>query len=137
MRLKISMQPTSISRSPFFGSRPVVSVSRTISRIMSLSPGYQSATPQTLVSVAADRLQFSDDRIDLGVAVFAGAGGVHNEIGARALFRLRNLPRHDSFEFGLRHSGPLKGASALDVARGANDGPGIERTIATGVAHAP
>src|SRR6185437_9494233 len=119
MRLNISMPPISIRRSPFLASRPVVSVSSTISRI-AIFPRKTSAAPIAIEGFAAALLKLSDDRIDLVVAVFDRSARVHNEIGARPLFGFGKLPGDDGFKFGCRHAGARQYALALDVAVGAD-----------------
>src|SRR5580704_11879309 len=92
MRLKISTQPISTSRSPRNGSRPVVSVSSTISRINSCPGNDESGSPLRHLS---SLLQNVPDPCAYRLKTI---GCIHHEIGAGALFRVGQLPREDGVE---------------------------------------
>src|SRR5262249_35531990 len=98
MRLNSSTQPTSTSRSPRKGSRPVVSVSRTISRI-SLGPGIsgESAPPPRHLN---DLIQNVADTRPHGVKPVRS---IHHEIGPLALLGVRQLPGEKSVELFTGH----------------------------------
>src|SRR5262245_54404278 len=106
MRLTISTQPISISRSPRSASSPVVSVSRTISRSIAFpsptrahqSQHVASSRPIPRVGLAATTLQRFDDLIDLGSALGDRSPGIHDEICARPLVAVVQLARQDLLE---------------------------------------
>src|SRR5690348_12302125 len=128
MRLNSSIQPTSTRRSPRRGSRPVVSVSRTISRIRSrqlqhdlekceavfrkdhaqskISRGESGPPPRHLNSLVEN---VADPRAH-GIETVRG---IHDEVGAPALFFIRYLPSQDGVEFFIVHRAPRQYALAL------------------------
>src|SRR3981081_2467489 len=97
MRLRISTQPISTSRSPRKGSRPVVSVSRTISRIddkpqrVKGSNGESGSPLRHLNSLAENVPDSCTHRIE-------SVRGIHHEIRAPAFFGIGQLPRQDGIE---------------------------------------
>src|SRR5262245_28203820 len=138
MRLRISTQPTSISRSPRRASRPVVSVSRTISRSIAFPPNktrtrWSSAgwasRPMLGIGLAATALQRFDDFIDLGCALGNRAARVHNEIGVRPLLTVMQLAGQDLLELLERHAGAGQNALALHAGRGADHHHHIDATV--------
>src|SRR6478609_5156998 len=97
MRLKISTQPISTSRSPRKGSRPVVSVSRTISRMRSKTGKSESgSSPRHLSSLIQDVADSRAYRVE-------PVRRIHHEIRALALFGVGQLPRQDGVELFIRH----------------------------------
>src|SRR5581483_6409 len=102
MRLNSSTQPTSTRRSPRRGSRPVVSVSRTISRMGSLPTSYgESGSPLRHLNDCGQNV------LDLRAHGAESAGRIHDEIGALALFSVGHLPGEDGIEFFVIH-GPAR-----------------------------
>src|SRR5271167_4664941 len=99
------MQPISTMRSPWKGSRPVVSVSKTISRIGFHSSrrlcGSESAVPPRHCS---DRPQ---DVAHLGAGMIETLRAIHDIVRAPAFFRIRHLFGHDGVEFLFGHARPL------------------------------
>src|SRR5688572_4169247 len=95
-------------RSPASGLRPVVSVSKTISR-----------TPALCERGAFQTRQDAPNRLSRFLQVAAGRD---DEIGALALLFIGHLVAEDALELGLRHSGPRQDSGALDLGRGRNDG---------------
>src|SRR5437660_10960942 len=85
MRLNSSTQPISTTRSPVSGSRPVVSVSSTISRIERSGP---RITPPARHS--SDRAQ---NAMDLRPGGIEGARAIHYEMRAAAFFLVGGLLR--------------------------------------------
>src|SRR6266403_5345357 len=112
MRLKISMQPISTRRSPRKGSRPVVSVSRTISRMNLPEPVISESgpPPRHLNNLGQNVL---DPRAH-GVET---VGGIHHEIRTLALFGIGHLPRQDGIELFARHVVAGKNPFALNFGR--------------------
>src|SRR5579862_8696505 len=98
MRLSNSTQPSSTSRCPCAGSRPVVSVSRTISRMLFLCDSMPSF--RHLSNPAEDFTHLHAHRVE-------SARGIHHEIGAGALFRVRHLLGENRRKFVLAHAGAL------------------------------
>ena len=77
-------------------SSPVVSVSKTISRIESLrcaenGPDRRAGKPEAGLLAGFSR-QVRDDRVDCTARRFHALAGVDDEIGPPALFRVRHLP---------------------------------------------
>src|SRR3990172_6621487 len=100
MWLTSSSMPTSTTRWPAPGSRPVVSVSRTISRMARLLP--------------ARRAEYAvDDAADLFKGILETAAGVDDEIGPPALLRIGNLAGHDGGKFGGCHPRTFEGPGLL------------------------
>src|SRR5687768_2285168 len=94
------MQPISTMRSPPAGLRPVVSVSKMISRMGPLSTRRQAKT--------------SKDRPHLGARGVETARRIDDEIGARALVGIGPLAGEDRVEPRRGHSGPRQHALALN-----------------------
>src|SRR5256885_15349615 len=98
MRLYSSIQPTSTSRSPRKGSRPVVSVSRTIARMSSGSKridGESGPPSRHLNDLRQNVLDLRPHRVE-------PVRRIHHEIGALALLGVGHLPRQDGIEpFGI------------------------------------
>src|SRR5665811_6032 len=107
------MQPTSTRRWPWLGSRPVVSVSRTISRMFCslLQRARESPPPFWHCSNAGE------DFTHLGAGVRETLRRIHHEIGAPPLFIIRHLVGHDGGELLLAHARPPEGALALHISR--------------------
>src|SRR4051812_27700284 len=120
MRLSSSTQPTSTIRSPLFGSRPVVSVSRTISRMDALFP----------IRWRRDNLQ---DITHLRTGVIETLRGIHHEIGTAAFFCVRYLLGDDGLELLFRHSGPRQSALTLHPGRRRYHHDGIASPFAPGL----
>src|SRR6478752_10632539 len=98
MRLSISTQPISTRRSPRSGSRPVVSVSRTISRmIQEAVSGGESGSPLRHLN------NLGQDVRDLGTHWVESVRRIHHEIGTLALFRVGCLLGDDGVELRLVH----------------------------------
>src|ERR1700732_1612007 len=89
MRLKISTQPISTRRSPRNGSRPVVSVSRMISRMEDGPEIDESGSSLRHLSSLVQNVP--DSRPHRIKAV----RGIHDKIRAFALFDVRQLARQD------------------------------------------
>src|SRR6516162_6847760 len=126
MRLKSSIQPTSTSRSPRKGSRPVVSVSRTISRI----------SLETKISGESDPPPRHFNNLIQNVADTRPHGiktmrSIHHEIGPLALLGIRQLPRKNSVELFAGHVFARQNSLALDFRRGRDDDHGIHPRLAT------
>src|SRR5215475_6636714 len=109
MRLNSSMQPTSTRRSPRIGSRPVVSVSRTISRMDWWLESGESGPPfRHFNNLGQDVLDLRADRIK-------PVRGIHDEIRALALLRIGHLPRNNGIElFGI-HGAARQHPLALQI----------------------
>src|SRR5712692_4678237 len=90
MQLMSSIQPISTTRWPRKGSRPVVSVSSTISRMV--------------LPRAFGLREGSQNRSHLLARRREAAGRVDHEIGAFALFRIRHLLRDNGAKFLFRHA---------------------------------
>src|SRR5579872_4541125 len=116
MRLISSTQPTSTRRWPSSGSSPVVSVSRTISRILLVWVAGCLGAAESLATLAhfSDRLQ---DVAHLRAGMIEGLRTVHDKVGAGALVRIRHLLGEKRGKFLCRHARPLEGAAALDLGR--------------------
>ena len=80
------MQPISTSRWPCSGSRPVVSVSSTISRMASAPRSGESASAACGIVATARK-----NRLHLGARGIESVRRIHHEIGAPALFGVRHL----------------------------------------------
>src|SRR6059058_855904 len=98
MWLTSSTAPISTMRCAWPGSRPVVSVSRMISRM----------------SVVRISRKLCDNITDLGEGVIAPLRAVHNEIGAGAFLRVGRLASEQRIESLLRHAGPLERTRLLN-----------------------
>src|SRR5258705_260285 len=92
MRFKISTQPISTSRSLLSGSRPVVSVSRTISRISTTARNDESGSPPRHFNSLIENVP---DSCAHGIE---SVGGIHHEIRAFAFFGVWQLPRQKGIE---------------------------------------
>src|SRR5690606_18720253 len=99
MWLNSSTPPISTRRWPSEGSKPVVSVSRTISRIGSVSG------------------QFCD-QVEHGGAGLIKTQRLDHMGGAGAFLGIRHLLGQDRLEMRLGHAGAGKDAGALDLGRG-------------------
>src|SRR5580692_7709269 len=127
MRLKISTQPISTSRSPRSGSRPVVSVSRTISRM-----GWQTerdesgSTPRHLNSLVQN---VPDSRAHRIKAVRR----IHYEIRAFALFGVGQLPRQDGVKLFAGHVVARQDSLALNFRGAGDDDHRIDAFLAPGL----
>src|SRR5690242_21901980 len=108
MRLSSSTQPTSTTRWPSAGFSPVVSVSRTISRIAA-----DRSTSRHLTDLREDFTYLLPGSVK-------SLPAVHDEIGARPLLGIRHLLCEQRFEFFHRHAGPRHHAGTLDVRRRGN-----------------
>src|ERR1700722_270731 len=111
MRLKISTQPISTSRSPRSGSRPVVSVSRTISRIKFVPGSGESGSPLRHLS------SLLQDVPDSCAYRLKAIGGIHHEIGAGTLFGVGQLPRENGVELFAGHIVARQDPLALNFRR--------------------
>src|SRR5690349_12472437 len=95
-------------RSPVSGLRPVVSVSKTISRMAGLCvPGLAET---------------SNDAANRVASLLHRAAGVDDEVGPGALLRIRHLLREDSRELLLAHSGAGENPGALNLGGCGNHG---------------
>src|SRR5450755_4182760 len=90
MQLTSSIQPISTMRWPVNGSRPVVSVSSTISRM--------------ILAFAFCVREGAQDRPHLRARRFEAAGGVDHEIGFFSFFRISHLFRDNGAKFLFRHA---------------------------------
>src|SRR6267154_5270748 len=107
MRLKISTQPISTSRSPRSGSRPVVSVSRTISRISCNRTYDESGSSLRHLSSLIENVP--DSRTHRVEAVRS----INHEIRTFALFGVGQLPGQDRLELFPGHVVALQDSLAL------------------------
>src|SRR6202021_4170042 len=126
MRLKISTQPISTSRSPRNGSRPVVSVSRTISRMSTHRRGGESGSALRHLNNLGQNVP---DSAAHGVKTVRG---IPHEIGALAFFGVRQLSHHDGLESLSGHGAPGEDALALDFRRRRYHDHRIDALLATG-----
>src|SRR5579871_200444 len=122
------MQPISTNRSPCSGSSPVVSVSKTISRIADppapVCRGASGAAGESLPT----RLHSSDGTQNvahLRTGAVEIPRAVHDEIGTPALFGVGHLLGQDRREFLFSHAGPFQHAPALLLGRGRNHHYGV------------
>src|SRR5664279_3826654 len=111
MRLKISTQPISTSRSPRNGSRPVVSVSRTISRMTTNRKSGESDSPLRHLNNLGQNVPDSDAH---GVKTVRG---IHYEIRAPAFFGIGRLSRQDRIKHLGGHGASGQNALALNFRR--------------------
>src|SRR4029078_11216066 len=107
--------PISIMRSTRL-SRPVVSVSKMISRIQEVPAGEPP-------------LQIRDDLGDPFSGRFDAMRGIDHIIGSCALFRIRRLARKNHIEFFHCHAWPRKYAFALYLWITANDHDHIDPAL--------
>src|SRR3954452_6927371 len=125
MRLTSSMQPISTRRCPCSGSRPVVSVSNTISRIDVLC--CESASSSRHCSNCVK------DSTHLGTGGVKALRRIHYEIGAPALLRVRHLLGKDDLKLFQRHSRPLEHTSLLHLRRGRGNDHRIDALFTAGL----
>src|SRR6516165_12104442 len=116
------MQAISTIRCPSCGSRPVVSVSKTISRIsLSLSPPLSVYTP----ALPSDRqplgTQESDDCAQSVQAQAPTQTGRHNKVGAPTFLTIRHLITQDRRQALFRYTGSSQHSLTLHQARCGND----------------
>src|SRR3546814_1406593 len=104
-----STHPISTSLSPFLGSKPVVSVSKIISRIEALI--------WTLSGV-----ETRGDEANLTVRLAFGAARFDDEIGARALDAIGDLQAADRLQLRRRHAGAAHHAPPLHPRGRRDDG---------------
>src|SRR5580693_10718503 len=97
-----STQPISTTLWPSTGSRPVVSVSSTISRMVLFLPA---------------PLQCRDHGLHLRESMVETLVGLNHEMGFCTLFGIGHLTRQDMIELVRRHPGPRQNARALHVMR--------------------
>src|SRR6185437_13479875 len=100
-----STQPISTIRCPSAGSNPVVSVSRTISRMIGVFLG------------AATLAQLGQDHLDLLESVLEALVGHNHKMGFCTLFFIRHLAGMKMVELFLRHARPCQDPLALNVRR--------------------
>src|SRR5258706_13729217 len=112
MRLTISTQPISTSRSPRSGSRPVVSVSRTISRMNYTAENDESGSPPRHLNSLVQNVPDSQAH---GVE---SIGCIHHEISAAAFFGVGQLPREDGIELFTGHVVARQDSLVLKFRRG-------------------
>src|SRR6201746_747230 len=127
MRVKISTQPISTSRSPRKGSSPVVSVSRMISRMRLKTGKSESGSPSRHFNSLVENVPNSCAH---GVET---VGGIHHEIGTPAFLRVRQLPSEDGVELFARHVVARQDALALDFRRGRDHHHRIDALLAAGL----
>src|SRR5438067_13386750 len=127
MRLKISIQPISTSRSPRSGSRPVVSVSRTISRISCNRTFDESGSSLRHLSSLIENVP--DSRTHRVEAVRS----IHHEIRTFALFGVRQLPRQDGVELLDSHIVARQDSLPLNFRRGRDHDHRIDAFLAAGL----
>src|SRR6185503_2098335 len=121
MRLSNSTQPSSTRRWPWFGSSPVVSVSRTISRMASESIPFRrhlSYLRENFTHLPARRLE--------------SLPAIHDEIGSRALFRVGQLLGGERGELLLAHARALEHAGALHLGRRGHHHDRVAARLAAG-----
>src|SRR6516164_10587017 len=110
------MQAISTIRCPSCGSRPVVSVSKTISRI-SFSPPLSVYTP----ALPSDRqplgTQESDDRAQSVQTQAPTQTGRHNKVGAPTFLTIRHLITQDRRQALFRYTGSSQHSLTLHQAR--------------------
>src|SRR4030095_891171 len=112
------MQPISTIRSPPAGDKPVVSVSKTISRMASLNTRREAETSQYIAT--------------LGAGLFEGAGSVDDKVGTRPLCLVRQLAVEDLLELPGRHSRTGQHPFALQFRSRGDDDDLVERLVAAG-----
>src|SRR5580700_6705906 len=112
MRLKISTQPISTNRSPRNGSSPVVSVSRTISRMeYGAAEKGESGSPtlhfsSLIQNVANSRTHW-----------IKTTRRIHYEMRAPSFFGVGHLPCQDRLKLFLGHVGASENSLALKFSR--------------------
>src|SRR5581483_692342 len=139
MPLTSSTQPSSTRRWPWAGSRPVVSVSRTISRIvlpLSLRARRFAASRNDNESLSSPFWHLSHLRQNfthLRPRRFVSLPAIHDEIGARALVGVRHLLGQQRVELLLGHARPLHHAGALRARRRRHHHHGVAAAVAAGL----
>src|SRR3984885_12697332 len=113
----ISIAPISTNRSPFVGSRPVVSVSRTISRIANPPSRQRRNRPHQTFGLHARFVQ--------------GSVGVDHNMRAATLLGIRHLSRYYRFEFRAVGALARERPSALDLCSGADHDDEIKGLVPT------
>src|ERR1700682_4525907 len=127
MRFKISTQPISTSRSPRSGSRPVVSVSRTISRMnYKAGKGESGSPPRHFNSL----IQNVPNSCAHGIE---SMGSIHHEIRTFALFGVGQLPRQDSVELFAAHVVARQDSLALNFRRRRDHHHRVDAFLAAGL----
>src|SRR4029079_8701594 len=130
MRLTSSMQPISISRSPPFGLRPVVSVSRMISRMhFDAAIREKPSSPVARISLRVAPSQRGDYGIERGPARLDIGARVYIEVAAPALLGVRQLPGEQFVELVFGQPLPLQQPVALHLRIGANDDADVDQFI--------
>src|SRR5215218_10028210 len=94
-------------RSPPAGLRPVVSVSKTISRTQPLS--------------SRSKVETSDYVTDLRLRCGQFAARIDDEIGSGAIEFVRHLPREDCFKLFRCHARPREHPLSLNIRRRGDD----------------
>src|SRR6516225_2421802 len=97
------MQAISTIRCPSPGSRPVVSVSRTISRI-SPPPPLSVRAPALTIARQPPAAQESDDCMQPAQAQAATQAGRNDEVGTTTFLGIRHLIAQDSYEALVCHA---------------------------------
>src|SRR5690349_22192148 len=131
MRLNSSMQPISTTRSPVRGSRPVVSVSSTISRMCFLRLAHDlfpktgahfsgSCAGPRITPSARHSSNSAQNAMNLRPGGIEAARAIHYEMGAAALFLVGGLLGENGIEFSLAHVGAGEHALALHLGGGGN-----------------
>src|ERR1700678_1226655 len=112
-----SIPPISTNRSPFVGSTPVVSVSRTISRIANPPSRQRRNRPYQTFGLHARFVQ--------------GAVGVDHNMRAATLLAIRHLARYYRFEFRAVGALARERPRALDLRSGADHDDEIKGPVPT------
>src|SRR5690554_947890 len=124
-RFTSSTQPSSITRSSR-GSSPVVSVSKTISRIELpyATLADQASISEPPVNLRVDKLrrvpQLPQDVSYVLPRCLYPSACINNEISALLLFSIRHLKRENVLELLLGHAGPRQDAFSLNLCRRRN-----------------
>src|ERR1700730_18448585 len=113
MWLTSSRQAISTIRWPSDGSRPVVSVSSTISRMLPPPPRCRGSTAPVAPAATAPPFKHSDDLGEAPQGRAAAVTGRNDEIGAASLFGIRHLLCEDAGEPLGGHARPPQNPSAL------------------------
>src|SRR5689334_3775194 len=117
------MHPSSTSRWPWAGSRPVVSVSRTISRMLC---AVESVTPFWHFSYSRKNFTY------LRTCRIESFRCIHDEIRAFSFFRVRHLVCRNPCQLLCSHAGTLENTRALNVFRRGYDHHGVAAPITAG-----
>src|SRR6185437_11159663 len=125
------MQASSIRRWPLSGSRPVVSVSRTISRAITPSLAPFARPRKALAPVRT--LQFRDDGAHLLARMIEALAGVDDEMGAGALLLVGHLTGEDAVELGFAHPFARQDPLALHIGRRGDHDDGVHVSLAAGL----